>query len=542
MGDDYQFTDGQKATIYNKDLKTLKLRISQIALYDPKGAAEFLRKYNELIENTPDSELIKKITELEWQLTSYEKGEGQQRSFSETRKILIRQIEELEQISDNLSLADFEQEVEKLMNRYTENLKNYEFDDRDALEEKLYEVKAKLIMRQVKEYYPERIELSPDEEIGLMVYMSQELNRLSKNKNPKAQSYIERIKYNIMGGMKALHDSETWKLLSYAQRENFIGEEEKTQIIAGASVTPQTNALAVVKDTNRGSFLRTITRLFSKEPKLPLQVGDLKKISIDWLAQYIPQEMAEDLEKKQLQKEGKNPEECYVPDGKKVIFELMDSLQEYKVIKGIIWDPQAKTFKPYDGKSTYIDKNGHEKIQECAGVTNHYWVYIRTKNNHLVAKEPVLEDTKSPEYILYADFLDKVFKTNFKQKVLQVLEREIIEFDAGIRPSKKISEKYPNKVYKELVKSYKKLLQQYKSTRADFLTDENERRYNFYKKQEENRSHQIENKSSKAIGQSFRESIMVKTQGVIDAQGKSKDIDIHQNQEQRTEKDEQELQ
>ena len=328
MGDDYKFTESQKNEIYNKYLKPLKLKISQIILYDTKGAVEFLQKYNELIENTPDAELMNKITELEVQLTSYEKGEGKQKSFNEKRKIIIGQIEELEQTSDNLSFADFEQEVANLTARYRENLKNYEFDDRDAIEEKLYQVKAKLIMRQVKEQYPERIELSPEDEMGLMVYISKELNRLGQNKNPKAKSYVERVKYNIMGGMEALHNSETWKLLSYAQRENFIGEEQKAQKIAGTSVTPQTNALAVVKNTNRGNFLQTISRMFSKEPKLPLQVSDLKKINIDWLAQYIPQEMAEDLENKQLQEEGKNPEKRYVPDGKKVIYEVLDSLKE----------------------------------------------------------------------------------------------------------------------------------------------------------------------------------------------------------------------
>ena len=113
-----------------------------------------------------------------------------------------------------------------------------------------------------------------------------------------------------------------------------------------------------MKNTNRGNFLQTISRMFSKEPKLPLQVSDLKKINIDWLAQYIPQEMAEDLENKQLQEEGKNQEKRYVPDGKKVIYEVMDSLQGYEMIKGIIWDSQAKTFKQYDGINTYIDEKG----------------------------------------------------------------------------------------------------------------------------------------------------------------------------------------
>ena len=527
MGDDYKFTESQKTEIYNKYLKPLKLKISQIILYDTKGAVEFLQKYNELIENTPDAELMDKITELEMQLTSYEKGEGKQKSFNEKRKIIIGQIEELEQTSEKLSFEDFEQEVANLMARYRENLKNYEFDDRDAIEEKLYQVKAKLIMRQVKEQYPERIELSPEDEMGLMVYISKELNRLGQNKNPKAQSYVERVKYNIMSGMEALHNSETWKLLSYAQRENFIREEQKAQRIAGTSVTPQTNALAVVKNTNRGNFLQTISRMFSKEPKLPLQVSDLKKINIDWLAQYIPQEMAEDLENKQLQEEGKNQEKRYIPDSKKVIYEVMDSLQGYEMIKGIIWDSQAKTFKQYDGINTYIDEKGHEKIQECSNDKyDSYWISIKLKNNDLVAEHPTVKE-EFQEYIVYADFLDNVFKTNFKQEVLQIIERDVIESSMRTKQLEDAPQKYSRKVYKELVKSYKKLLQQYKSTRADFLADEHERRENFYKEQEENRDRQMENESSKTPEQSFRQSIVVDSEKVINVQGRSEIKVIH---------------
>ncbi len=36
MGDDFKFTAGQKNKIYNEQLKPLKLRISQILLYDTK--------------------------------------------------------------------------------------------------------------------------------------------------------------------------------------------------------------------------------------------------------------------------------------------------------------------------------------------------------------------------------------------------------------------------------------------------------------------------------------------------------------------------
>ena len=109
MGDDFKFTTGQKNKIYNEQLKPLKLRISQILLYDTKSAITFLQEYNQLIENTPDNELMDKITELEFRITEYEKGQGKEKSFEDKSKTIIMQIEELNTMSENLSLDDFEQ-------------------------------------------------------------------------------------------------------------------------------------------------------------------------------------------------------------------------------------------------------------------------------------------------------------------------------------------------------------------------------------------------------------------------------------------------
>ena len=44
MGDDFKFTTGQKNKIYNEQLKPLKLRISQILLYDTKALVKKVAK------------------------------------------------------------------------------------------------------------------------------------------------------------------------------------------------------------------------------------------------------------------------------------------------------------------------------------------------------------------------------------------------------------------------------------------------------------------------------------------------------------------
>lgn len=200
MEDNFEFTESQKKEIYNRYLKPLKLRISQIMLYARKDAENFLKEYNKLIENISDKDLMGRITKLETQLTEYEETKGKQKIFNKKRKIIIRQIEEIEQISGNLSLEDFEKEVLELIMRYREDIENYQFDDRDAIEEKLYQLKAKLIVRQVKEQSLEKVEFSQDDEVGLMIYMNKEISRLAQNKDSKVRSYVKKMKQYIIDG------------------------------------------------------------------------------------------------------------------------------------------------------------------------------------------------------------------------------------------------------------------------------------------------------------------------------------------------------
>ena len=320
MGDDFKFTAGQKNKIYNDQLKPLKLRISQILLYDTKAAITFLQQYNELIENTPDNELMDKITELEFRIAEYEKGQGKEKSFEDKSQTIISQIEELNTMSENLSLDDFEQEVSKLIENYKDKLGDYNFGDRDEIEDKIYELKAKLVMREVNELYPDDIDISKEDEIGLMMYLNKELNRLQQNKNPKVKSYIERVKYNLMSGPEAIHNSETWKLLSYAQKEKF-----ETETIITNKPLSQNTALSVIKKTRpQFNLMQKIvstfsSKFFSKDPKLPLSAKDLGKISLDWLAKYIPIDMVKDIENQRLEKEKRGTENEYRADSKSVI-------------------------------------------------------------------------------------------------------------------------------------------------------------------------------------------------------------------------------
>ena len=111
MGDEMKYSEGQRNQIYEKYLRPLKLKISQILLYDTNAAADFLKKYNNLLQKTSDSELLDKITELELEIEQYEKTLGKEKTFQDKSSIIIGQVEELLYESEQFTLEDFEKEV-----------------------------------------------------------------------------------------------------------------------------------------------------------------------------------------------------------------------------------------------------------------------------------------------------------------------------------------------------------------------------------------------------------------------------------------------
>ena len=488
MGDDFKFTAGQKNKIYNEQLKPLKLRISQILLYDTKAAIMFLQEYNELIENTPDNELMDKITELEFRITEYEKGQGKEKSFEDKSKTIIMQIEELNTMSENLSLDDFEQEVSKLLENYKDNLGDYNFGARDEIEEKIYELKAKLVMREVNELYPDNIDISKEEEIGLMMYLNKELNRLQQNKNPKAKSYVERVKYNLMSGPEALHNSETWKLLSYAQREKY-----ETEITRTNQLSSQTTALSVIKKPrNQFNLMQKIVSIFSsKGPKLPLKQKDLGKINLDWLAKNIPTNMLEAFERQRLSQEKRNPKKIYPIDSKSVIYWIMERFENTDKIDGYVWNKTEGRFVKFDGISmAEADSITKFEVNERGDLTYIFGDYYGKLR--CVKIDPEL---KLLQCTVYANFIDKLMSTIFQTKLAIYLRKYCLEkhqikltYEEDYEKLKKFSPKYSRNYYKNIYKglfeSFEKIQQECRETRDAFWAEENQKREAFYKAQE----------------------------------------------------------
>lgn len=527
MGDDFKFTTGQKNKIYNEQLKPLKLRISQILLYDTKVAIQLLQEYNELIENTPDNELMDKITELEFRITEYEKGQGKEKSFEDKSKTIIMQIEELNTMSENLSLDDFEQEVSKLIENYKDKLGDYNFGDRDEIEDKIYELKAKLVMRDVNELYPDNIDISKEDEIGLMMYLNKELNRMQQNKNPKVKSYIERVKYNLMSGPEALHNSETWKLLSYAQKEKF-----ETETIITNKPLSQNTALSVIKKTRpQFNLMQKIvstfsSKFFSKDPKLPLSAKDLGKISLDWLAKYIPIDMVKDIENQRLEKENRDTENKYTPDSKSVIYWIMEKLEDPNKIEGYYWSFGYNKFFKFDKKLNYANKF----LFNIDDFGNMLFTRLEYVYKQCVKIDPKM---KLPQCLAYAELVDAIMKTSFGYCFCDCLEEYCSDNNKAELTYEKDGEslkyfcpsyaKYDKDRYKDLYKgileSFEMIQQECRETKDAFWEEENQKREAFYKAQKSE-------KTAETKEQQFRNRIQsdvkIKAEGIENTEEQKK--------------------
>lgn len=459
MGDEIKYSEGQRNQIYEKYLRPLKLKISQILLYDTNAAADFLNKYNNLLQKTSDSELLDKITELELEIEQYEKTLGKEKNFQDKSSIIIGQVEELLYESEQLTLEEFEKEVHSLVQRYRENFSGYSLEERDSLEAKIYELQARLILKRVNQEYPEKIDISQEDEIGIMIYLNREITRLQQSKNPKIKNYVEKIKYELMGGTEAIHNSEIWKVLSYAQRERF---EEKDENLSKSKslIRVKTKNNSVVNVKNRSIF-----SIFRKEPQIPLTERDLSKISIDWLAKYIPKDMLQELEADRNKEENNIRNKEYLPDPKTPIYEMIKSETRFGI-------PNRKDYvlQGENGSEIYIFIEDHlssesywtSMVMEAGGIQ-----VVKNYSTHLEFKE-----RGAPRHLNailnLAQIIDRCFNTDFQQQLL----REVKE--CWIEKTKK------PRLFKQLEKSLYRMRDEYGKTKLDFFASEERKRENFY--------------------------------------------------------------
>lgn len=465
------FTEGQKNEIYRKMLVPLKLKISQILLYDTESALKFLQQYNEIVKNEKiiGDGIVQKIVDLEFQMQNYLNADGKEKMYEEQSNTLVQQIEDLEVQFKQLSLEDFEQQLEEIKKVYYTNSTNYTFENRDFIERRINSLQANLIMQKVNSgtIYDVKEMISKDNKEGLTMYIYDELSVLMENKNIIVQNLANQLKTIIANEDDFLSNSRTWKLLDSAQRHTIKTNQKQ--------IENRMNLPAVQKKKTSFPLLDIISgnRIFVGDKQMnvekTVQLGEeevrtteLSKIDMNWLSSKVSRQMLEEIELRRLNKEGKNAVERYVPDAKTPIYDFMSVERNFNDNIGFFNEEgiKASLMIIRKGKRYEVKIHGDDDSE----LTNYHvnlFIIININN--------VME---------YAKFIDSIIGSNLSQK----FANEIGVFFEKKATSKKIvydrEKRLP--IYRNLLKSYQKIEQEYEETKISFRGQENIKRETFY--------------------------------------------------------------
>ena len=483
MGDEIEFSERQKNGIYIEYLRPLKLKISQILLYDTKIAAEFLNKYNDMIEDSKDNEfeLLKKITDLEFEIKEYEQGEGKRKTFEDKSEIIITEINEMIENSEQLDVKEFEERVKALVESYKENFSGYSFKEKDVIDEKIHGLQAELILKKVQQNSLDTIEIDKEDEVGLMIYLNKEINRLQSNENSQVKHCVQKLKISLMRGRDAVHNIETWKILKDAQN----GEKQKEEM------RPKSNEVMMIdKFKDNGGIIRKIFERFSRKSPETWKDSNLYEITIDWLAEHVSQNMLNDWEK-ELEKE-KNIQgntKKYLPDAKAFVcdyFRKIYNQEEYNA--NINDDGVEKTIIVKKGEEGewYFSYNDDIEDKYCTSTK----IEVIANNIEIDMDRIIMAiwgddwcyeyDHKclftTPEQninlIGYAEMLDSILGTNYINRMIHIYERAITTEDRN--------ELGRSKLFKIINDSFHKIEREYKERSFNILAQDEVKRQAFY--------------------------------------------------------------
>lgn len=258
-----------------------------------------------------------------------------------------------------------------------------------------------------------------------------------------------------MTDQNAVRDVEIWKWLDSAMKgKELENQKQENQTTTAMAIAP--------KKRSRGTTGDKISRFFSKEPILPLQIEDLGKMSINWLGQYIPKIMLQELEDNRLKEEGVEKNSKYLPDPRAPIYQL------FKV--GLKRRSEQEVFAD---EYQLVQENGSKinvEIKEGWEIESRY-------SKESMVKMEVGDVRKGPyggkyliEILRLAGIIDKTFNTDFQQQLLNEI-KEDIDGTSGKKP-----------VYTRLRRSWKKMRKEYEKTALDFEAKEKMKRETFYKK------------------------------------------------------------
>ncbi|MCI8699994.1 MAG: hypothetical protein HFJ47_01465 [Clostridia bacterium] len=504
--EDYLFSKSQKESIYNKHLIPLKLKISQILLYDSEVASVFLQKYNEITKKEDITTIMKDIVELENEINEYEKSDNGKEKLSEGQSAIINnQLESLLGKCEELDIKDFESKFLDIKEMYMKNSENYSYSDKDSIEQKISSAQARLIMKKCRENILDlHSEISEEDAARLTMAINNETYTLMQSQNPNIQDIVNEIKYKMIDREDAVYDVEIWKLLDSAQRSgerieqrnnktNTVQRKNDTQNLEESS---QNILLPAIPKQRRNFHFPSLGNLFQRrtlkigKQRMRLantvQIGDetvrvqdLANVDMEWLAERIPEEMLNDIENERLiQENNENFKERYIPNRKTPIYDFFD--EEIDVNKIFSF--------------CFYNENGSKLVLIMHALK--YAIILTDENmmktTDMKAAVGVSYDTilKIMSTVDYAEFIDETIGSSLSEE----LENEIgIWFEKIITKKTKIY----NNLYDELTPreeqsidkipilhnlqiSYNRLKIHIDRTESDFRTQENTKRNRFY--------------------------------------------------------------
>ncbi len=466
------FNNRQEHIVYEEYLKPIKLKILQILLYDSQKASELLNDYNEIIKDNSQKamDMINKINNLEAKLEEYEKGEGAKLKLKEQERIIYDTIEDLENKSYQLSVEEFIDAFLKLRKIYN-GIEHVNLEDLEKISIKFHELQAILIQRIVKENKNIDLDdiLQENDKAGLQMFIIQKINQLLQLED-KDKNRAQKIRNIMMTDKDWLYSKQLWQLME--------GTEHSVVKYNSDSLNRSTALEVIPKQRNdKVPFIEIIRRLFERNPKLPLQIADLKKINIDWLAEQIPESMLEEIEKKALEKEErKNVDKMFMPDSKTPIYDFFSGSYDWfkeEVKSG--WGFHERIYQ-----TKYIDDYGIEKEVTIDTGTFEQYVVSSGGATKTIYNGRFVNEIRN--IVKYTTFLDRILGTNLTRQLLCEIEKGHKKLDKNDFHEKIYVNKKKSKMYENLRTSFKKIKKQCENTEIDFRGCEEKRRKDWYQR------------------------------------------------------------
>lgn len=479
---DFDYTNNQGKYIYDEYLQAIRLKISQITLYDPETAIDLLSDYNEIIKSNSKKtmEIVKKINSLEQKIADYEKEKGSKIKLKEQQQIVYDMIDELDRGSNLVSLDECLDAFSDLRKKYME-IEFKDFQERDFLNIKFHKLQVDLIARVVKEKTDVVLDdlIQKDDESGIKIAISQKISELLQSEDVGEKNRAQKMRNIMITDQDCLHSLQLWQLMNGTEYEKVSNNKDSLKTNELPSVY-KSGGFA----TKMQSFIKSFLGLFKRKQNIGMQLSDLVKIDMDWLAEQIKknQHILEENERLKLEVEGKkNVDKIFIPDAKTPIYDFFDG--KYDRPFSVVYDEDEDIIKEY--KYDYIDENGLEKKLIVKGIYENEESNQSDYDEHYKficgeAKKDIYYGAYVNLAIKYVQFIDKILGTDLTRKMLCELEQCELK-ESFLSELQYISYKGKEwKVLDKILKSYYKMEENYKKTRFNFRGSEEKRRERFY--------------------------------------------------------------